>query len=166
MVADEIADDLLDSHRTCIYRVVQEALNNCAKHSRATQARVVVRQDRDGLSASVQDDGVGFDPSQEKGMGMLGMEERVERLGGRFNVESQPGHGAVLSIRFPMRRRRMIRIVLADDHAVMRRGLRLVLEQQKDFQVLAEANDGREAMSLVESLSNPTWRCSTSRCRT
>jgi two-component system, NarL family, response regulator NreC len=45
----------------------------------------------------------------------------------------------------------MIRIVLADDHAVMRRGLRLVLEQQKDFQVLAEANDGREAMSLVET---------------
>ena len=45
----------------------------------------------------------------------------------------------------------MIRIVLADDHAVMRRGLRLVLEQQKDFQVLAEANDGREAMSMCET---------------
>jgi len=46
----------------------------------------------------------------------------------------------------------MIRIVVADDHAVMRRGLRLVLEQQADFQVLGEANDGREAMSMVESL--------------
>jgi two-component system response regulator NreC len=46
----------------------------------------------------------------------------------------------------------MIRIILADDHAVMRRGLRLVLEQQPDFQVLAEANDGREAMNLVDSL--------------
>jgi len=45
----------------------------------------------------------------------------------------------------------MIRIVLADDHAVMRRGLRLVLEQQEDFQVLGEANDGREAINLVES---------------
>jgi DNA-binding NarL/FixJ family response regulator len=45
----------------------------------------------------------------------------------------------------------MIRIVLADDHAVMRRGLRLVLEQQQDFEVLGEANDGREAMNLVES---------------
>jgi two-component system response regulator NreC len=46
----------------------------------------------------------------------------------------------------------MIRIIVADDHAVMRRGLRLVLEQQADFQVLGEANDGREAMSMAESL--------------
>jgi two-component system response regulator NreC len=46
----------------------------------------------------------------------------------------------------------MIRIILADDHAVMRRGLRLVLEQQKDFQVVGEASDGREAVNLVESL--------------
>lgn len=46
----------------------------------------------------------------------------------------------------------MIRIILADDHAVMRRGLRLVLEEQKDFQVAGEANDGREAVALAESL--------------
>ena len=46
----------------------------------------------------------------------------------------------------------MIRVILADDHAVMRRGLRLVLEQQKDFEVLGEASDGREAVSLAESL--------------
>jgi signal transduction histidine kinase len=102
IVADEIAEDLQDAHRTCVYRVVQEALNNCAKHSQATLVRVIVSQDRDGLSASVQDDGIGFDPSQEKGMGLLGMEERVERLGGRFHIESRPGHGAVLSIRIPL----------------------------------------------------------------
>ena len=46
----------------------------------------------------------------------------------------------------------MIRIVLADDHAVMRRGLRLVLEQQKDFQIVGEAGDGREALDLVEKV--------------
>jgi len=46
----------------------------------------------------------------------------------------------------------MIRIILAEDHAVMRRGLRLVLEEQKDFQVVGEAGDGREAVALVESL--------------
>jgi DNA-binding NarL/FixJ family response regulator len=46
----------------------------------------------------------------------------------------------------------MIRIILAEDHAVMRRGLRLVLEQQKDFQVVGEASDGREAVNLAESL--------------
>ena len=46
----------------------------------------------------------------------------------------------------------MIRIILADDHAVMRRGLRLVLEQQEDFEVLGEASDGREAVALAETL--------------
>ena len=46
----------------------------------------------------------------------------------------------------------MIRIILADDHAVMRRGLRLVLEEQEDFQVVGEARDGREAVALVEAL--------------
>ena len=46
----------------------------------------------------------------------------------------------------------MIRIILAEDHAVMRRGLRLVLEGQKDFQVVGEASDGREAVTLAESL--------------
>src|SRR5439155_726063 len=89
MIADEIADDMLDSHKTCVYRVVQEALNNCAQHSQATEIRVIVRQDADGLAVSVQDDGIGFNPSLEKGMGLLGMEERVERLGGLLCIESQ-----------------------------------------------------------------------------
>jgi signal transduction histidine kinase len=102
MIADEIAEDLPDSHRTCLYRVVQEALNNCAKHSQATQVRVVVHRDQDGLSVTVQDDGIGFEPSREKGMGLLGMEERVERLGGLFSIESKPGNGTVLSIHFPL----------------------------------------------------------------
>jgi len=46
----------------------------------------------------------------------------------------------------------MIRIILADDHAVMRRGLRLVLEQQEDFEVVGEASDGREAVNLAETV--------------
>jgi signal transduction histidine kinase len=102
MVADEIVEDLPDTHRTCVYRVVQEALNNCARHSQANQVRVVVHRDQDGLSVTVQDDGIGFEPSQEKGMGLLGMEERVARLGGHFSIESKPGNGTVLSIHFPL----------------------------------------------------------------
>jgi signal transduction histidine kinase len=102
MIADEIKEDLPDTHRTCLYRVVQEALNNCAKHSQATQVRVVVHRDRDGLVVTVQDDGIGFEPGQEKGIGLLGMEERVVRLGGQFSVESKPGSGTVLRIYFPL----------------------------------------------------------------
>ncbi|WP_321472329.1 sensor histidine kinase [uncultured Paludibaculum sp.] len=102
MVADEIVEDLPDSHRTCVYRVVQEALNNCTRHAQATQVRVVVRRDEQGLSVTVQDDGIGFDPRREKGMGLLGMEERVDQLGGRFSIDSASGHGAVLSILLPL----------------------------------------------------------------
>jgi signal transduction histidine kinase len=102
IVADDINDEMLDAHRTCIYRVVQEALNNSVRHAQATLVRVVVRDDSGGISVSVQDDGIGFDPKQEKGMGLLGMEERVEGLGGRFCIESWPGHGTILSIRFPL----------------------------------------------------------------
>ena len=97
MIADELSDDLSDSYRTCIYRVVQEALNNCVKHSRATEVRVVIRREPDGLSVCVQDNGVGFDPASDKGLGLLGMAERVSYLGGRFHIKSQRGQGTILS---------------------------------------------------------------------
>jgi signal transduction histidine kinase len=97
MIADELVDDLSDSYRTCIYRVVQEALNNCVKHSRATEVRVVIRREPDGLSVCVQDNGVGFDPASDKGLGLLGMAERISHLGGRFHIKSQRGQGTILS---------------------------------------------------------------------
>jgi len=102
MIADELNDDLTDANRTCIFRVVQEALNNCAKHARANEVRVVVHRDSDGLSISVQDDGAGFDPARNKGLGLMGMMERVNGLGGRFHIESKPGSGAILSTWFPL----------------------------------------------------------------
>ena len=100
VIADEFNDDLPDGSRTCIYRVVQEALNNCVKHSRAARVRLVMQRDGEGLSISVQDDGVGFDPARIKGLGMLSMTERVNALGGRFQIESQPGQGTVVSAYF------------------------------------------------------------------
>ncbi len=102
MIADELDDDLPDASRTCIYRVVQEALNNCVRHSKAREVRVVIHRDADGLSISVQDNGVGFDPLQHKGLGLLGMMERVSGLGGQFHIKSQPGQGTILSTYFPL----------------------------------------------------------------
>jgi signal transduction histidine kinase len=100
LIADEFNDDLSDSSRTCIFRVVQEALNNCVKHSGAQEVRVAIHRDDEGLSISVADDGVGFDPARHKGLGLLGMMERVSGLGGYFHIDSQPGHGTVLSTYF------------------------------------------------------------------
>jgi len=102
MIVDELNDDLPDASRTCIYRVVQEALNNCVRHSKAGEVRVVIHRDADGLSISVQDNGVGFDPLQQKGLGLLGMMERVSGLGGQFHIKSQPGQGTILSTYFPL----------------------------------------------------------------
>jgi signal transduction histidine kinase len=102
MAAEDIGEDIPEVHRTCVYRVVQEALQNCVKHAKATQVRVGVRRDSDVLSVSVQDDGVGFDPSRAKGAGLLGMEERVRVLGGQLRIDSQAGAGTVLSILLPL----------------------------------------------------------------
>lgn len=104
MVADEVGEELSDGQRTCVYRVVQEALHNCAKHSQATEVRVVVYQDGEGLSVIVQDNGMGFEPRKEKGMGLLGMEERVVQLAGQFAIESTPGEGTVLRVTLPIAR--------------------------------------------------------------
>ena len=100
MIAAELNDDLPDSYRTCVFRVVQEALNNCVKHAQAREVRVVIHRDGEGLSICVQDDGGGFDPAHSKGLGLLGMMERVNGLGGQFHIQSQPGHGTILSIYF------------------------------------------------------------------
>ena len=102
VVADEAEDDLPDEYRTCIYRVVQEALHNCVKHSRASQVRVVMKRQPDQLAISIHDSGIGFDPKQEKGLGLLGITERVSQLGGTFRVESQLGRGTVASIYLPI----------------------------------------------------------------
>jgi signal transduction histidine kinase len=102
MIADELDDDLPDSLRTCVYRVVQEALNNCVKHSKAVDARVVIRREQDGLSVFIEDNGVGFDPARDRGLGLLGMAERVSHFGGLFNIHSQPGQGTILTIYFPL----------------------------------------------------------------
>jgi signal transduction histidine kinase len=101
-VAAELAsDELPDEHKTCIYRVVQEALHNCARHSHASTVRIRVEQTPNRLLLTVQDDGEGFDARETKGLGLLGIQERVARLGGSCQVHSQRGSGTILSVELP-----------------------------------------------------------------
>jgi len=100
--ADTVADDLPEDHKTCIYRVVQEALHNCAQHSGARNVRLNVVQHEDHIELSVTDDGKGFDSESVRGMGLLGMEERITHLGGTFQVNSKPGQGVLLHIDLPL----------------------------------------------------------------
>jgi len=102
-VATELAsDDLPDEYKTCVYRVVQEALHNCSRHSQAKTVRIRVQQQPGRLSLSIQDDGQGFDVRQTKGLGLLGIEERVARLGGKCEVHSEPGGGTILAVELPL----------------------------------------------------------------
>ncbi len=101
-VATELGpDELPDAYKTCIYRVVQEALNNCARHSHARTVRIRIRQEPGRVALSIQDDGQGFDVSQTKGLGLLGIQERVANLGGECRIHSEPGEGTILAVELP-----------------------------------------------------------------
>ena len=101
-VSENVSDALPDEHRTCVYRIVQEALNNSSRHAYARNARVVVRQEPHHLSVSIDDDGKGFDPSRVRGLGLVGMNERVSQLGGVLKVESDPARGTRLRVELPL----------------------------------------------------------------
>ena len=90
---------------TAMYRIVQEALTNAAKHGKAKRAVVEVHEDDTNVRVSVRDDGAGFDPSAEaEGFGLLGMHERVELLDGNLEVSSTPGRGTTIAASFPIQR--------------------------------------------------------------
>ena len=95
-------DTLPDQYRTCVYRIVQEALTNCARHAQATRVTVDVRYDRNTLELLVADDGVGIDPSRTRGVGLLGIEERVRELHGIFHVARRSTRGTELRATLPV----------------------------------------------------------------
>ncbi len=91
-----------DDYKVTIYRLVQEALTNAVRHAGARNASVRVEQTGDQIKVMVTDDGRGFDPKRSRGMGMLGMEERVRRLGGRIAFQSAPGQGTTITAEMPV----------------------------------------------------------------
>ncbi|MDX2163600.1 MAG: GAF domain-containing sensor histidine kinase [bacterium] len=86
-----------------VYRIVQEALNNVLKHSRARQVTIRLRQVEGCLYLDVCDDGRGFNPrSQPRGLGLQHMADRTAALGGRFAVDSAPGEGTIIGAEIPL----------------------------------------------------------------
>ncbi|HET6551605.1 MAG TPA: GAF domain-containing sensor histidine kinase [Solirubrobacter sp.] len=97
---------LVPEIESTIYRLVQEALTNVAKHAGATRVQVRVCERDHAIALTVRDDGGGFDPLQgTSGFGLLGMRERLALVGGTLQVESAPGEGTLLRAHIPARRR-------------------------------------------------------------
>jgi signal transduction histidine kinase len=101
---DGSLDDLPENLRTCVYRVVQEALTNCARHAEAKNVRVTLHGRADSISLTVEDDGVGFaaEGVLRQGLGLVGIEERAGELGGRVDFFSQPGKGTLVRCEIPI----------------------------------------------------------------
>jgi len=87
-------DGLSEKVNITLYRLVQECLTNVAKHADAGRVSIALKRDGDRVRFDFEDDGKGFDPSERKqGLGLIGLRERVESLGGKFELVSTPGSG-------------------------------------------------------------------------
>ena len=93
---------------TALYRIVQEALSNVSRHAQATRASVHILRERGFVRCSVEDDGIGFDAKAvmtgacERGIGMIGILERLEALGGLLQIDSAPRRGTHLHVTIPV----------------------------------------------------------------
>ncbi len=93
---------------TALYRIAQEALTNAAKHAKATRVWIQVRREDGTLCCSIRDDGEGFDiravhaKGKRRGLGLIGIQERLNAVGGTLSINSAPGRGTKLLIRIPL----------------------------------------------------------------
>lgn len=96
-------DALPEKHRTCVYRVVQEALTNCVRHAHAQNIKIDVQADDGHLQVAVTDDGVGLNPARRRnGLGLRGIDERVRELEGTMTISREAGGGTTVSVRLPL----------------------------------------------------------------
>lgn len=162
-----------------LFQSVRELLLNVAKHSGVQSAMVKINHGDDNLlRISVVDRGKGFDSNEiwEKakkgtGFGLFTIRERIMLLGGCMEIESSPGNGASFSLVLPVKNvgsednklikkksavpqrskksGEAIRILIADDHAVVRQGFSTMLGMQPDIHVISEASDGESAVRMA-----------------
>jgi signal transduction histidine kinase len=102
-----LTDALPQAVKTCAYRVVQEALRNCEKHSRAARVNIRVLQSDHDLTVEISDNGVGYDPpafgrNSPFHLGVLGMRERAAALGGTLMTDSVPKKGTIVRLHVPL----------------------------------------------------------------
>jgi PAS domain S-box-containing protein len=183
---DEVDVENLDPMaEMALFRIVQEALANAAKHSKTKKMRIGFRRKDDALHLVVQDWGRGFDVDQAlawsgrgRHFGLLGMRERAALIGGEFRIKSVAGKGTKVTVSVPMApatapvidKRKVevvgvteprkvrdpssgaITVLIADDHPMVREGLRSMLKAE-GIDIVGEATNGAEAVEAVQQLN-------------
>jgi PAS domain S-box-containing protein len=162
---DERLNVANEEMRILLFQSVRELLFNVIKHARVQQASVTVSVMNDQLRIVVSDQGIGFDPAaigpQSGGFGLFSVQERLLSLGGRIEIDSKPGRGSRFSLVVPLSgaaveaegvsapEARRIRILVVDDHVIMRQGLAHLLKAQPDMEVVGEASNGESAIKMA-----------------
>ncbi len=142
------------------YRIAQETLNNIVKHSCATKASLVLKSLPDKITLDIDDDGVGFNPeaTSSENLGLIIMKERAKMIGASFDLESSPGKGTKISVvynnkknkKIIMTEKNKIKVMVVDDHPLVRHGIKTVFEAYDDILLVAEAENGKEAIEMYE----------------
>lgn len=104
-VDEGLALQLHEPYATAVFRIVQESLANVAKHAAASQVRVSLSKVPDGVMLRVQDDGCGFftlTPRKPESLGLMGLRERAQLLGGSATIKSLPGQGTCVQVHIPL----------------------------------------------------------------
>jgi CheY-like chemotaxis protein len=168
--------------RALVFEIARELLFNVVKHAGADRARIhLVDSAEDEVQITIEDEGMGFDLERLDSAddplnhtGLLRIRERLLLLGGRVEIESSPGKGTQVTVQVPTLRqgaseaaemereplritetsaaRNKIRVVLVDDHAILREGLASLLQRYTDIEVVGEAEDGQVAIELARLL--------------
>jgi signal transduction histidine kinase len=108
LTAFAAVENLDAAKRTVLYRVAQEALTNVARHAKASRVDVNIHQQNSAAFMEIKDDGKSFEVERRlhgkgsKRLGLLGMRERVEMVGGTFCIESSPGQGTIVRVEIPL----------------------------------------------------------------
>ncbi|MDF2458974.1 MAG: rane protein of unknown function [Nitrospira sp.] len=166
---------LTENQAILLFHSVRELLINAVKHAATNKATLTLDAADNMLTIAVQDQGKGFktdriEPQQlGQHFGLFSVKERMEELGGWLRVESIPGAGTTVTLGLPLtsapspppvnerpvnpppsKSTGVRRVLLVDDHAMVRQGLRAVLDSYPDLFIIGEAADGREAVSIAK----------------
>ncbi len=179
--ADPHIDPKQEDVTAFLYQSTRELLLNVVKHSGVKSARLEVVRDAEQkqLRVTVSDQGAGFDPrsalkDEGIGFGLFSIQERLQLMGGSIEIKSSPGNGAALSLIVPLETKEeikddvirkiraemkknktdedKIRILVVDDHTVVRQGLIALLDLHSGIEMVGEAGDGRVAVEKARQL--------------